>query len=606
LLCFQALSQANSVKFLYIEAGEGNSSGGHVGLQLNDAVYHYQHDEGYLRLFRHDAKVFLDHYRFEENRNVHVADLDVSQTAFADIQGFFQSAFFAQKQRLNYLEAVNNDITLLKLMLNQTDDDGNREWANSLQLPGAGFFYDDRSRVKQSFPRLKTSQACSLSTTSFSAVKRAIEDKYGQGFLVKRSFALRGQLVNLMPEPYPSANADYRYRFSQRYRDELNGLLALQAIQNDKALTSRACFVLDDTAKQLTPPQIARLQAFQLKLQDSIVSLIESHRPDWGYALFVMLARYKVIQASIQSRQWHFLDDTQSEALNLSSNQLRFYADALQKQRQKAVLNFRKTLSRLENLDDLNEYRYTSLEQWANRLRQWRLGEGGQPLLYRKAMNLPNKQVALSSYIIVGKQLERLNSALTNLNAAYENMQEEHRRQQRYRLIDHNCVTALLSALDQAVKGDSRQRLGGYVDPVLTVVPFVSFDAVVNRYKVKSTSLLPSYRNQMLANMYQTQASEMVYARESNVLTSSLYHLNDKDAWFVFFTDDQVLPRPVFGAVNMVAAISQSLFGLAKLPIDQGHELTTGLKGLLASFPELVFFNIRKGSYPLPLKFEPF
>ena len=30
--------------YLYIEASEGNSSGGHTAIQFDDEIYHYQHD----------------------------------------------------------------------------------------------------------------------------------------------------------------------------------------------------------------------------------------------------------------------------------------------------------------------------------------------------------------------------------------------------------------------------------------------------------------------------------------------------------------------------------------------------------------------------------
>ena len=42
-----------------------------------------------------------------------------------------------------------------------------------------------------------------------------------------------------------------------------------------------------------------------------------------------------------------------------------------------------------------------------------------------------------------------------------------------------------------------------------------------------------------------------VYLRESNVLTSTIYRRNPDDSVFLFFTDDAVPPRPVFGALQL-------------------------------------------------------
>ena len=43
--------------------------------------------------------------------------------------------------------------------------------------------------------------------------------------------------------------------------------------------------------------------------------------------------------------------------------------------------------------------------------------------------------------------------------------------------------------------------------------------------------------------------------------------------------------------------VGQSVFGLLSWPFDTGKNLKLGTTGVLMSLPELLFFNIRKGSY---------
>jgi hypothetical protein len=50
--------------------------------------------------------------------------------------------------------------------------------------------------------------------------------------------------------------------------------------------------------------------------------------------------------------------------------------------------------------------------------------------------------------------------------------------------------------------------------------------------------------------------------------------------------------------MNFVTGLGASAAGLFTLPIDGGDLLRAGLKGVIFSLPELVFFNIRKGSLP--------
>jgi hypothetical protein len=65
----------------------------------------------------------------------------------------------------------------------------------------------------------------------------------------------------------------------------------------------------------------------------------------------------------------------------------------------------------------------------------------------------------------------------------------------------------------------------------------------------------------------------------------------------LFFTDDAIAARPLFGALSMATGLGATLAGVATLPFDRGKTLWAGLNGVVFSLPELVFFNIRKGSF---------
>ncbi len=85
--------------------------------------------------------------------------------------------------------------------------------------------------------------------------------------------------------------------------------------------------------------------------------------------------------------------------------------------------------------------------------------------------------------------------------------------------------------------------------------------------------------------------------RESNVLTAQSYEHNPEDPIFLFFTDNVVLRRPLYGIANLAVGIGGTLAGLAWLPLDGGATLRAGLDGTLFSIPELAFINIRQGSF---------
>jgi len=121
---------------------------------------------------------------------------------------------------------------------------------------------------------------------------------------------------------------------------------------------------------------------------------------------------------------------------------------------------------------------------------------------------------------------------------------------------------------------------------------------VTSPWRARSISFLRCQRQ--LAKMRRDENPVWVFLRESNVVTSTLYRVQPRDSIFLFFTDDLVVPRPLFGAVNLVTGLAASGVGLTMLPVDGGETLWAGLRGVIFSLPELVFQNIRKGSFEPP------
>jgi hypothetical protein len=171
----------------------------------------------------------------------------------------------------------------------------------------------------------------------------------------------------------------------------------------------------------------------------------------------------------------------------------------------------------------------------------------------------------------------------------------------RYGLISQNCVTAIFDTLNDEFQGsldESRSALGGVVEGggFLSFIPFVSAQQVNARYRVLARYTLSSYRHARLREMRERESPLWLALRESNTLSARTYQRGENDSFFIFFTEDAVWLRPLLGAVNLVAALGESVWGLVKLPVDGGQTLVSGLKGTAVSLPELVFANIRKGS----------
>jgi hypothetical protein len=183
-----------------------------------------------------------------------------------------------------------------------------------------------------------------------------------------------------------------------------------------------------------------------------------------------------------------------------------------------------------------------------------------------------------------------------------------------YNLVTRNCVSEIFRELDvalaraahteneAAIRDESIRRLGGHLamSGSLNFVPQISALVLEDTYAVSERLRLPSYRQRQLAEMRRDENPVWVFLRESNVVTSTLYRVQPRDSIFLFFTDDLVVPRPLFGVVNLVAGLAASGVGLTMLPVDGGETLWAGVRGVIFSLPELVFQNIRKGSFEPP------
>jgi hypothetical protein len=605
LLLFSGSAHAKIFQFLYIEASEGNSSGGHVAVQLGDDVYHYQYENALIRLFKHHADAFRVNYQLLQNRSLHIADIEVTDTAHDLISSYFKVRFFGQAQQLEKLQALQQDQSLLQALL---------QWKLgkplispdipeiSLKLPGAGLFYNDGDlgTVKKTVAGCDTTQS---SAKIIAVVKQQLESRYGKNFLSQKTISVGKELNQLSPLADKNNNPSSHYSFSKRYGDSLNGLLALQVLQTYQPLTDSACFEVNRPEMRLSDAEIRQADTFRQGLLQSAQSLMLSKRPDWGYALFVTLARLIVIEHSIQTRHWTFLDDTDEKAIPIPGEQLALYAEQLQKQRREDLRRLHEAVSALETNSAGYERNYVALEMAANRYQQWLKSDRTGELRYQSEQPLPEKSLPLTRFLSTELSVEQLEHTLHHQKMAADRLSKEDSDRNAYHLLTKNCVTALFELINEAVSEQSKQMLGGFIDPKFNFIPFQAFDSVQETYNVVKIRELPAYRQQELTKMYNREVDNWVYARESNIFSSSLYNHNRDDAWFVFFTDDTVLLRPLFGAVNTLAATSQSILGLIRWPFDDGREIKIGVKGMLASLPELAFFNIRKGSYPYPMQY---
>jgi hypothetical protein len=150
--------------------------------------------------------------------------------------------------------------------------------------------------------------------------------------------------------------------------------------------------------------------------------------------------------------------------------------------------------------------------------------------------------------------------------------------QNNYHVVFRNCSTELVETHEKAIGNP----LPSNIHRKLALIPAQSSFLFEN----ESSKVIPSYRIQ----------NKKPNQWENITLLSSTYRYHPRDGFFIFFTDETILPRPLMGFVNTLAGLGQLGWGVLKLPFDQGQEIKSAGNSLLYSLPELIFFNIRKGN----------
>jgi hypothetical protein len=614
--------------YLYIEASEGNSSGGHVAIQLDDDIYHYQHvDNGLIRLFRQNKTEFHFLYRYLQNRPLHLSRIEVSEETLQSLKDQFKQQLLTQERQFKGLDALRQDRVFLRYLLRKLThgDAGEHGEASVLRLKGAGLFYAEQEHR----PTHSVSESFRQQIRSIERLREKVERRYGINFLQRRRQQAESQIEALSPTRWAALNSDWAgedfsgplYSFTEKCADALSGFFAIKVFIEAMPLQPGALLQMHQPLFKITEIEKRELQTLRQNLEIRLIKAFDSNRPDWGYAVLINLARIIAIDVSLQSGYWAFIDDFADNSEKISPDQyLKHYSDL-----RILIRDARKNLNKLRESvtagQPLTEADYSQIEMAANRYSELLKSEQHQDFRYNGEKALPSKSLSFPDEPLPSPTKAQLTAALAELEEGESRLVKKLNQDYRYDLFTRNCVTELFRTIESALSAPysstinagnretltikaSEKRLGGYVEIAYNFIPFISYQAVLRHYRVAQSYDLDSYRQSELAKLKTRQNPLLTELRESNILTSGLYRYNPDDAWFVFFTDGNVWLRPLFGLFNTTAGVGQSMVGLFSWPLDSGNNLKAGATGILMSLPEMLFFNMRKGSYKY-LSFNP-
>ena len=577
ILTVPAWASDRFIDYLYVDANEGGSSGGHAGLRVGDDVFHFEYRRpGILVLRRETFDEFRREYTGLENRTIEASRIPVGEATFRLVRERFRRRHLVQRWQLEVFDTLRADRRILEEMLQ-----------GGVELDGAGFFFGEGAAADPALLGLR----------------RRVVDTYGASFLAERAEALRRRLATLDPQGAPERTLEVSldeppapaYGFPRRYRDTLTALAALEVLATARPLRPEATITAAGEELRLREDEASRLAELSDALAASLVRLLDSRRPDWGFPLVLGMARLAALERTRESGQWVFLDAFPPDAEVIErahvSPRSEVISAMLRDARTELEVARVRLVSRLRSDGAFGEGEFADLEDAGNRVAEiQRALDEGRDLRMPRHLRLPARRGLRPA--VLAPSSAALTAGLATALEREEAYSRALRRLYRYHLVTRNCVSEIFRELDVALLGD---RVG--TDGSRSFIPALAALTVNERYGVSEVSRILSYRRAGLARLYGAENPLRVFLRESNTITSTLYQRNSRDSAFLFFTDDLVLTRPVFGAVNLITGMAASVVGLVTAPFDGGKILSAGVRGAMFSLPEVLFQNIRKGSF---------
>ena len=591
----ESSSPSPPFQFIYIDANVGGSSGGHSALRINNTVYHFQYfPDGLFKLVRERWPYFRYIYNDLENRTLYVAHIHIENRDLQTLREYLDRYYLIQEAHMSRLGELSADTQLL--------NDLNRGHFQ-MSVNGAGIFSFD-------------SPSDEVSTQ----LRSAVIDTYGEKYLERTMETLDRELskiplvvssvepININKDVYPPPVKSLSKKYAEN-RLKRTALWVLdQALPVQKIeLTDMDHFIRPGDRRGLTKNEQKKLSVYAETLKSSVIHLPASRRPDWGYPLLLANARYQAVMWSLKRNRLYLLDPFPGSAKSVPPQTLEEDPTVTARLADRAWRKYwdiRRSAFAGQSLDELalNERAYNRLEEGAGRfaeLEKGRLTGNTIRVAYGRLIPSRSEMAPLPALSLSQQPINQLlREARLNQNV-YNN---QLRRCYPYNLINYNCATELIRNINAPFQSQERltEVLGGGIVPGkdFGFIPFRLFDLVRDRFRVTKVDVLFGYRKRMLLRTAQNEPENTsLYFRECNTLTSTLYHGAEGDTPFLFFTDDVIWIRPVYGAINGAYGLIAAALGIFTLPLDGGDLSLAGLKGTLYSLPELFFFNIRKGSF---------
>ncbi|WP_000913364.1 hypothetical protein [Leptospira interrogans] len=382
-----------------------------------------------------------------------------------------------------------------------------------------------------------------------------------------------------------------------KIRDILEGILFCQILREEWGLNQELKIL--NIQESLSTKEKELLENFREQQIKGLIQTLSDKDPGWAYSALVILARLHTIEESIQTGSPVFLSSFPDNSPIVYKEDSQD-AQTLQHFSEETWAIVSLARKKISTLNELTEKEYQIWEDASNRAFEFQEGiQTSIPIRVTSEKLLPQRE----NKFLIPMYLPESSILKEYLIFARQREKEYHTRLKKlypFRILFENCTTEILKNAQNSFDQKEINFPGKKIELnfSLSFIPFYASYSVSNNWNNEGEKILLSYRRKKLVELIKQNPNLKTRILESFTFSSSIYKPNKEDHFFPLFTDDVFWGRPLYGTVNLAAGFGTSLIGIFTLPFDQGEKLQKGFQSLFFSLPELVFFNIRKGTFP--------
>ena len=300
-------------------------------------------------------------------------------------------------------------------------------------------------------------------------LRNRVIDAYGEDYLISAIKTLDRDLANI---PITAPNIDNLKitndaypapvsSLSQKYGENRLKRVALSVLNRGIPIRKVELMDMDHfrhpgDPKGLTQNERNKLSAYAETLKASIIHLVSSSRPDWGYPLLLAAARYQAVMGSLKRNRLLLLDPFPQAAKSVPAKTVQGNPTVTAQLADRAWRTYWNIRRNTFSEKFVEERTYNGLEESAGRFAELEKGrKTGKAIRVAYGRLIPSR-TGMAPLATPTVSQQTINTSLNSARLNRDTYDNKLKHCYPYHLITHNCATELMRNLNASFQSETR------------------------------------------------------------------------------------------------------------------------------------------------------